>query len=148
MKYTPAFPKFKKPPHKDPLQTLDEYFSKFIRLRDSDGLGFCLCITCGRRFFWKAMDCGHFITRDRKAVRFDERNCHSQCTECNDYKKGEQFKHGQAIDRLYGKGTAKLLENLGAMRGTKLTTEWYEHHIKLYREKVKTLLKEKCLCQQ
>ena len=143
--YKPAFPKFKKSPHLDPLKTLDDYFSKFIRLRDSDENGLCKCITCWRSFHWKEMDAGHFVTRDRKATRFDERNVSAQCSLCNRHHHGEQFKHGEAIDRLYGKGTAELLKNLGAARGARLTTEWIEHFIGIYREKVKTLKKEKSL---
>jgi hypothetical protein len=91
------------------------------------------------------MDCGHFITRNHKGVRFDPRNAHAQCSSCNFHKKGEQAKHARAIDLLYGKGTAQLLENLGAARGTKLTTEWLEYYIKIYREKVKALRKGKGL---
>src|SRR5690554_3063475 len=80
----------------------DKYFSQFIRKRDENKP----CITCGKR---GEMDCGHFISRRFESVRYDERNANGQCLKCNRFQNGNQFEHGLAIDRLYGKGTAETL---------------------------------------
>jgi len=118
--------------------TLWRYFSEFIRLRDSDANGYCRCITCGRPHHHKEMDAGHFVQRNRKAVKFDERNVHAQCTACNRYGHGEQFEYAEAIDKRYGPGTARLLKDLGNVR-VKLDRLWYESQIERY----KLILKDK-----
>ena len=104
------FPKIKYRSSKSLVNTLDRIFSEFIRLRDSDAHGYCRCITCTNRAPWKEMDAGHFISRDRKAVRWNEHNVHAQCPRCNRFRGGEQFLHGQAIDKLYGEGTVEGLQ--------------------------------------
>ncbi len=105
--------------HKTKITTADKWFSIFIRLRDViDGSnGFCRCITCNTAHHWKDGDCGHFQTRDNPMTRFHEKNANFQCPSCNRFKKGDQYRHGRAIDRLYGKGTADLLEDLAGIRG-------------------------------
>ena len=121
------------------IGTLDRVFSEYIRRRDADTHGLCRCITCGKQAPWKEMDAGHFFQRDRKATRWDERNVHAQCPHCNRFRGGEQFAHGQAIDRLYGNGTAGLLKILGQQRGIKVSTEWLIFEIDRYRKKIKKM---------
>jgi hypothetical protein len=89
--------------------TADLWFSKYVRLRDSDSLGVCTCITCGTKKHWKEMDAGHFISRRYNATRYESKNCHAQCQRCNKYNSGEQYKHALAIDHMYGEGTAGYL---------------------------------------
>lgn len=89
--------------------TADQWFSKYVRLRDSDPLGVCTCITCGTKKHWKEMDAGHFISRRYNATRYESKNCHAQCQKCNKYNSGEQYKHALAIDHMYGEGTAGYL---------------------------------------
>jgi hypothetical protein len=91
-------------------KTADTWFSKYIRLRDSDYNGRCKCVTCGKVKDWQSMDAGHFQSRRYMSTRYDEHNCHAQCQECNHWNSGEQYKHGLVIDDLYGKGTADELE--------------------------------------
>lgn len=90
-------------------KTLDKYFSYYIRLRSADENGMVTCVTCGKRLHWKEADCGHFRTRNKKIHRFNEKNCNIQCTYCNQFLKGEQYKHGQYIDKKYGEGFADYL---------------------------------------
>jgi hypothetical protein len=59
------------------------------------------------------MNAGHFVPRGRMGTRFDEKNVHIQCVYCNRFLEGQQFKHGQHIDWLYGKGTAERLIERG-----------------------------------
>lgn len=136
-----TYPKSKKQrSYKNLVKALDKLFSEFIRRRDADKNGICRCITCSRSGHWKEMDAGHFIQRDRLATRWDERNVHAQCTYDNRYRSGEQFEHGQAIDRIHGKGTAEQLRQLGSMRGTKIDTGWLEIKIEEYKNKLKKYL--------
>lgn len=60
------------------IKKLDRIFSKYIRLRDTK-TGFGLCITCESLISFTNCDAGHFVTRDRIATRYDERNVNAQC---------------------------------------------------------------------
>jgi hypothetical protein len=132
-------PKTPRPDLKRRIAVLDQVFSKYIRLRDADSRGYCRCITCGRSEPWKEMDAGHFVSRDRKAVRWDERNVHAQCPHCNRFRAGMQFLHGRQIDCLHGRGTADMLMQISRAR-IKVSLFEVEHHIVAFREKTKKLL--------
>lgn len=94
---------------KTALKTADTWFSRYIRLRDSNRSGMCACITCEVRRHYKDMDAGHFLSRQYMATRFDERNVHAQCPRCNQYGSGEQYLHSLSIERKYPKGTIEDL---------------------------------------
>ena len=139
------FPKVKRCRKDSPkglMQILDRVFSEYIRRRDAGATGYVRCVTCTTVKYWKEMDCGHFVNRNHLSVRFDERNCHAQCPECNRFHGGEQHLHGIAIDQKYGTGTALLLQRVGRVP-VGLDDIWYKYHISLYRKKVKDL-KERC----
>jgi len=80
-------------------------FSEYIRLRDSDGQGFGKCFTCSFRAEWKKFDAGHGLGRQHKAVKYDERNVHSQCKRCNGFEGGQQAIYKEEVEKRYGKGT-------------------------------------------
>lgn len=88
----------------------DAWFSKYIRVRDSDSDGYGECITCGTRKFWKEAQNGHFVRRSVNALRYDELNCNLQCVGCNMFKAGELYLYGKALDMKYGDGTADALQ--------------------------------------
>lgn len=92
--------------------TADQWFSKYIRLRDCDHRGRVICISCGSDLHWQEVDAGHFISRRYMATRYEPKNCHAQCVKCNQYGAGEQYKHALAIDHRYGEGTAGFLLDL------------------------------------
>lgn len=103
-------PKAKKTDRQKLIVKLDDIFSEFIRLRDSDHQGICKCITCGDFKHWRSMDAGHFVTRENMGTRWEEENVNAQCPHCNRFKAGKQFEHGLAIDQKFKKpGTAALL---------------------------------------
>jgi len=136
----------KKKRQKFKKSTADKWFSIYIRVRDiiEGSHGFCRCITCNTAHHWKEGDCGHFQTRDNPMTRFDERNSNFQCTACNRFKKGNQYKHGKVIDRIYGEGTADILEGLAGARGTKVHGEMALKDIaKEFRLKAKEMAKKK-----
>ncbi|MFB0965066.1 MAG: recombination protein NinG [Patescibacteria group bacterium] len=87
----------------------DTMFSLYIRKRDEGKP----CVTCPDT--GGGHQCGHFVTRGEYATRWTHINAHGQCPSCNakHIGNGEVWKHGQAIDRMYGQGTS---DQLMAMR--------------------------------
>ena len=120
------------------ITTADAWFSKYIRLRDAYHNGYVSCVTCGKAKHWKEMHCGHFVTREKLATRFHEKNSHAQCESCNCFKSGEQAKPALAIDRMYGVGTAQMLIDLGDVRGQKKHTK---EDLKYLSDKYRTMAK-------
>ena len=114
-------------------RTLDKWFSKYIRLRDTPGF----CCTCGASITFETSDCGHFISRDRIATRWDERNAHAQCIPCNRFKSGKQYEHGLHVDKIHGKGTADLIL-LKSKHPANFTDDEIRAMTKRFREVVKT----------
>jgi len=126
------------------ISSADDWFSKYIRLRDANSDGWCVCCTCGKWIHWKEITCGHFQKRGRPGTRFNEQNCAAQCRACNSYKDGEQYKHGRYIDTKYGEGTADKLVSLAWAHGT-----IHKHDEKIiaafYRAKAREIAKQKGL---
>ena len=122
--------------------TLDKWFSKFIRLRDAMDNGYVACVTCRAIHHWKDMDNGHFQTRNYANTKYHEQNCHTQCTACNKFGTGEQYKHSIYIDTRYGKGKAQELFDLAhSPTRVKMTSIVITEMAKIYRNKVNELLK-------
>jgi hypothetical protein len=92
------------------VRKLDEEFSAYIRLRDSDIDGYITCITCGDRVHHAMAQCGHYMKRGNASTRYDLKNSAGQCSTCNCARDGMQEDHAYAIDKLYGAGTADKLE--------------------------------------
>jgi hypothetical protein len=134
--------KAKKSDRQKLINKLDTVFSEFIRLRDSDKNGICRCITSGEFFHWQSCDCGHFITRDNMATRYDEQNVNAQGRQDNRFLSGRQYEHGKAIDKKYGEGTADKL--LAKSRGTCNFQDFeLEAMYKYYKQAVKELKSQK-----
>lgn len=122
--------------------TLDNWFSKYIRLRDTDEDGIGRCCTCGRIKPFYHLDAGHFVSRDKKNTRFDERNVHAQCHHCNRFKDGMPWEHGRFIDNKYGEGSAEQIKIRGHF--PRQFKDWEIKEMRrIYREKARKLYKEK-----
>jgi|SRR5690606_33029712 len=125
------------------IKKLDDVFSLFIRLRDSDKNGVCKCITCGSFYHYTKMDAGHFVTRDNMATRWEDENVNAQCPACNRFKGGKQYEHGLAIDKKYKQpGLASKLVIKG-----KSVCNWSERELETmhqhYKQEVKALKEQK-----
>jgi hypothetical protein len=94
---------------KELVKKADRLFSQYIRLRDSDQYGRGKCITCRKIQEVAKGDCGHFISRDELATRWEFKNSNFQCKNCNILHSGRQYEHSIAIDEKYGKGTSEIL---------------------------------------
>lgn len=127
---------------KQAMAKADKYFSRFIRLKYADENGYCICITSGKRFFWKDIHCGHFQSRRYMATRYDALNCAPQSAYDNTYKSGEQYKFSKWIDATHGAGTADYLEEK-ARQEVRLKSVDLEYIAEKYRELSKKIANEK-----
>lgn len=66
------------------IDKLDQVFSLYIRMRDSREFGYRAfrCISCGDVKPFEQMDCGHFVSRNAMAIRWNEQNCNGECASC------------------------------------------------------------------
>lgn len=111
------------------IREADAWFSKYIRLRDSEFNGkewVAPCIDgCGKELVvidaegrWKnSANNGHFISRGVFSLRFDEMNTNVQSAHCNAWRDKEDMLEGyrQGLDRKYGAGTAAELKRLSKL---------------------------------
>lgn len=65
------------------VRKLDKVFSRYIRLRDAMPNGTFRCISCGQIKHISKADCGHYYSRRHMNTRYDEDNCHAECSYCN-----------------------------------------------------------------
>lgn len=119
---------------------LNKIFSTYIRSRDclrtTGGLTYGLCITCGRRLPFKKLQAGHFISGRHNVLLYHEQNAHAQCYICNVIKKGNMLIYRRRVNKLYGGGTDRKLEELDKQTKQFKTYE-LEELIKTYSERVK-----------
>lgn len=66
------------------IRELDKVFSLYVRMRDSKEFGFKYfrCISCGQVKSFDQGDAGHFYSRTRMSVRFNENNVNMECAYC------------------------------------------------------------------
>lgn len=123
---------------------LDQVFSEYIKFRDASDNGYCTCVTCGSIHRWNDIQNGHYISRQYIATRYDSRNCHPQCNDCNVGKRGNLDEYKRFIIKKYGvKVLAELEEGKRAL--AKWGTADYQEKIAYYRKEVRRLRKEKGL---
>ncbi len=81
-------------------------FNRYIRHRD-DNLP---CISCGTATA-KQWHAGHYrTTKAAPELRFDEANCHKQCSQCNDYLSGNIQSYRANLINKIGKEDLEKLE--------------------------------------
>lgn len=127
---------------KSKKKRLDDIFSKYIRLRDTDDSGYGQCISSGKFIHYSEADAGHFMSRRFLSTRWNERNVNLQGRHANRFDQGQQYSQGLRIDSKYGKGTAEILE-AESKKTSHITDFELEILIKHYKSEVKRLLKRK-----
>jgi hypothetical protein len=120
----------------------DKWFSYFIRLRDSNDDGYCKCFTCNTILHWKHMECGHYVKRQHEGARFNEKNCHTQCNNCNWKLQGNDGVYKPRIIEMYGQETHDLLKS-AEHRNFKRTSFEVDLLAKEYEKKARQLALEK-----
>lgn len=135
-------------------RSLKRIFSEYIRLRDSDENGFCTCISCGRKHYWRGvkhlgikpvMQMGHFIQqKGHPSIMFNPFNAHAQCSYCNGFLQGNQYLYGKKLEKMYGK---KIVDDLFAKSKDEFifTKDWLHRNITYYKKEVDRLKKSKKL---
>ena len=120
------------------VKNLDSVFSKYIRTKYANDNGDVECVTCGRYYPIKKIQCGHFQSRKNYATRWDEENVAPQCYGCNVMQQGQQFLFSKWIDKKYGKGySEKILEK--SRQTVKFSTPDLQDLTKLYKQKLESL---------
>lgn len=120
------------------LSKLDKVFSEFVRLKNADENGICVCISCGKRLPWKEMDAGHFVNRKHLSLRWNEINVQPQCRACNRFDEGNIPAFGLGLQKKYGE---QVIKNLLATKKNTMKYTQYEIDViaKFYREEIKKL---------
>ena len=118
------------------LDKLDIIHSLFIRKRDANEWGDVKCCTCPNRGHYKTFDAGHFIPRGKLATRYDDRNCHSQCVNCNRFLRGNLVKYEIFMRSEYGE---EVVEELKAKSHESI--KWMPHQIQEMIEEFKSKIK-------
>lgn len=110
----------------DLMHLADRVFSLFIRWRDTRDTAFGRvgrCATCKQVHPFQELQNGHWIRREHWGTRWDEHNCNAQNVLCNNYRGGEEEKHGAYIEKKWGKGTCDRLRVLAKVNEKK-PNEW------------------------
>ena len=83
-------------------------FNNFIRARDADDG----CISCDKDKDWDGIyHAGHYLPTTCSNFRFDERNVHKQCMQCNTFKHGNLIRYRQNLVKKIGVEAVEELEN-------------------------------------
>jgi len=112
-------------------------FSLMIRARDEIN-GFFKCPTCGQIKPIDQADAGHYISRVKKAVKFDELNVHAQCRHCNRFQEGNHFIYRKWLIEKYGIEAVEALELRAQMRAGFKTSDLL-FMAKEYKERTKAI---------
>ena len=78
------------------VKELDRVFSLMVRYSNSKN-GYCQCITCGRKYPIKQIQCGHFMSRKNYSTRWELENVAPQCYSCNVMQQGRQYEFAKQI---------------------------------------------------
>lgn len=111
------------------LTLLDDLFSLYVRKSGADQRGICECCTCGKRAAWQHMHAGHWIPRGKWSVRWDHRNVHPQCPQCNGTirygdRAGRFPEHGSYVWQRHGSHTLTQLLDSAAAPQKKPSVGW------------------------
>ena len=121
------------------LDKLDIIFSIYIRRRDADENGYVKCCTCPTVKHWKEMNNGHYIKRDQLSTRWDERNAHAQCVDCNRFHHGRMSAYDDFMYKKYGREEYNALIK---MPWNNSGFKWMQHEIDELTEHFKSKIKE------
>ena len=125
-----------------------EVFSLYIRARDADKNGLCTCCTCGKKLFWRGVECqaGHFVPGRTNSILFDERIVHAQCSRCNKYLGGNVWEYAKFMKLRY-KYTEEELNKLHSLKYVvkQFTLDELKRLKKSFKENLSIVCKEKVL---
>ena len=118
---------------------------KLVRLKASNSLGFCECVTCGVIKHYKEAQGGHFYGR-KEVLRFKlwEENIHPQCAACNWHgmnttKIRERYR--MYMEDMYGVRRVKAMNRLAFRKPPRFKMDEVLEFKKYLREQIKIQLK-------
>lgn len=126
-------------------EKLDSIFSQYIRLKYSDRRGYCQCISCGKPFFWKDIQNGHYMSRRYLSTRWSEDNCRPQCVACNIFNQGNIQAYRVALIKQIGEQRVNLIEARARQESCKYGEFELNTLMNYYQNEVEKLKKEKGL---
>lgn len=127
------------------IKELDVWFSRYIRLKYSDSRGYCRCISCGKVYFWKEIQNGHYMSRRYMSTRFSEDNCRPQGVECNIFNQGAIQMYRRALIKEIGEQRVDLIEVRARQENKNWSLFELKQLIEYYKKEVDKLLDEKNL---
>lgn len=127
------------------IKELDVWFSRYIRLKYSDNRGYCRCISCGKVYFWKEIQNGHYMSRRYMSTRFSEDNCRPQGVECNIFNQGAIQMYRRALIKEIGEQRVDLIEVRARQENKNWSLFELKQLIEYYKKEVEKLLDEKNL---
>ena len=92
------------------INKMDKYFHRYIRLKGTNEEGYGTCYTCDNPLEFKKGQCGHFMGRENKSTRWNEDNAKLQCSRCNAWGQGQQFRFSLKLGMTKAKKLLKLSE--------------------------------------
>ena len=115
------------------LKECQAIFNKFIRMRDEGKP----CISCGR-YHTGQYHAGHYRTVGAAPeLRFNEINCHKQCSVCNNHLSGNLLEYRRGLVAKIGIERVEWLESKHEAK--KYTIEEIQEIKKTYQQKIKEL---------
>ena len=115
----------------DWLKDTQVVFNKYIRLRDQDDG----CISCGSKSAY-AYHAGHYRSIGSAGhLRFNELNCHRQCSACNTHLSGNLIQYRLGLIRKIGIHAVETLES------DNNTVKWSVEEIKLLKAQFSAKIK-------
>jgi len=117
------------------------WFSRYIRLSNSINGQYVVCYTCGTPHGIKEVDAGHFISRSKDSVLFNENNCKPQCRKCNRFQQGRSYDFEIKLTDEIGPIGMERLKELARLPHH-FEVNGFEQIASIYRLKVKQLQQE------
>ena len=115
------------------LKKCQQTFNEYIRKRDEKDP----CISCGRDHQGQ-YHAGHYRTVGaHPELRFNELNCHKQCSVCNNHKSGNIVEYRINLARKIGEKNLEWLE--GSHEVQKLSIDEIKEIRQYYKEKLRNL---------
>jgi hypothetical protein len=133
--------KDKKKKMKESLQTKSDYVkilqilvNKYVKIRDNGKP----CISCQKEITGKT-DAGHYYSvGNYPSVRFDLRNIHSQCINCNQFNGGNLIEYRKHLITKIGQNEFDDLDRL-AHQNRQFTIDEIKDEIKKYKQWMKEI---------
>lgn len=117
---------------------LDKLVSLYVRQIWANDGGMASCYTCGKVAHWKNMHCGHFVSRQYLATRWDEDNLRVQCVGCNVFGNGKVFDFEERLVREIGRQRVEAIKSK-RHQICKLDPKWYVDKIDYYKDLLKKM---------